>query len=139
MTRSDVVGAHKTTIYSSGGYTHVRYRNTCVVSFSPEYIILRTGGWYTATTKNRMNQAAEQFGLSYHVSQTDHTWHIAVGGCKRQSKQYRISNPDWQDMVYTFHEDGFDDILTIRRKDFTIVDQDQCAYGIPAISADQGE
>jgi len=37
---------------------------------------LNSGGWNTATTKLRMNQAAAQFSLGFHVRQRDGTWYV---------------------------------------------------------------
>lgn len=69
-----------TSIRTEGGYTHVRYHDTDVVSFNAEKIILRSGGWRTATTKTRINQAGNQFGLNIQVSQRDHEWFVAHNG-----------------------------------------------------------
>jgi hypothetical protein len=49
--------------------TQVWYHSTCVVEFDKDVIKLCTGGWRTATTKTRMNQASNQFGLGYSVYQ----------------------------------------------------------------------
>ena len=60
------------------GYTCVRYHQTDVVRFKDESIILNTGGWFTATTKVRMNQASNQFGLGFHVYQKSHEWFVRM-------------------------------------------------------------
>lgn len=69
------VGRHKTTVYNDGTHTCVKYHQTDVVKFNEKEIILDTGGWFTATTKKRMNQASNQFGLGYHVSQMNYGWY----------------------------------------------------------------
>lgn len=61
----------------ANGVTHVCYHSTDVVSFDSKQIMLRTGGWRTATTKARMNQAAVQFSLGYSVSQVKGEWFIS--------------------------------------------------------------
>lgn len=66
--RGDKLGTLSTSVRTEGGWTHVRYHSTDVVSFNASTIILRTGGWNTPTTRRRMNQAAKQFGLGYGVS-----------------------------------------------------------------------
>lgn len=43
-------------------------------------VILNTGGWKTATTKTRMNQFSNEYGLPFNVYQRDYTWYIAVPG-----------------------------------------------------------
>jgi len=58
--------------------TQVWYHTTCVVEWTNETIWLCTGGWFTATTKLRMNQAAHQFDLGFSVSQKDFSWHVTT-------------------------------------------------------------
>ena len=45
----------------------VTYHNTAIVKFNSYRIILNMGGYDTVTTRKKMNQAAEQFNLSYRV------------------------------------------------------------------------
>jgi hypothetical protein len=56
--------------------TRVRYHNTDVVCFTADRIVLDTGGWFTVTTKRRMNQAAKIYGLAFSVSQRKGKWYI---------------------------------------------------------------
>jgi len=70
------IGSHKTAIYHDGDYQVVQFHYTNVVKFNDYEIILNTGGWKTATTKRRMNQAAEQFGLDFRVYQKDFDWFV---------------------------------------------------------------
>jgi len=65
-----------TSVRSEDGWTHVRYHLTDVVSFKRDFVILRTGGWFTATTKLRMNQAANAFGLGFAVAQERGEWAV---------------------------------------------------------------
>jgi len=58
----------------------VRYHNTDVVVVKNGEVTLNTGGWKTVTTKRRMNQAANQFGLGYHVYQERHAWYVCWNG-----------------------------------------------------------
>ncbi len=68
MAQQHKVGAHKTRIYTDDtGYTCVLYHSTNVVKYNNDYIILNTGGYYSNTTKLRMNQASNQCGLGYRV------------------------------------------------------------------------
>ena len=60
--------------------TIIRYHNTDVVEFTASEIVLRTGGWKTVTTKLRMNQASNQFGLDYSVFQKNHEWFVSFKG-----------------------------------------------------------
>jgi hypothetical protein len=65
-------------VEGEGGFTVIRYHSTAVVQFDPYLVILQTGGWRTSTTKTRMNQAASQFKLGYHVNQIDGDWVVRV-------------------------------------------------------------
>jgi len=76
------VGSHKTYIRSSGQSIIVRYHNTDVVKFTPKTITLNTGGWKTNTTKTRMNQASNQYGLGFSVSQVKGVWYVSHKGKK---------------------------------------------------------
>ena len=57
-----------------------RLYSTTIVSLNADAIILRTGGWKTATTKARMNQIAKEFGMHFLVSQRDHDWYVLYNG-----------------------------------------------------------
>lgn len=73
--------------------TTVTYHNTAVVvvDWEKRRVILNSGGWRTPTTKLRMNQAANEFGLPYHVFQKDHNWFVKVdmgigcAGCRHNN------------------------------------------------------
>ena len=82
MGQQHTVGTHRTTISTETSHgmptTRITYCNTTVVAFSPKRVILNSGGWYTNTTKTRMNQASNQFGLGYRVFQKDFDWFIEL-------------------------------------------------------------
>lgn len=80
MSRQDRIGQHATTIATVDGVTIVTYHRTQVVRWiqGADTVILDHGGWMTLTTKTRMNQAANQFGLPYHVYQKDYEWYVTV-------------------------------------------------------------
>jgi len=71
---SDRVTGASTTTAEDGKWTRVTYHNTNVVCFTEKTIKLNTGGYATQTTKRRMNQAANQFGLNYEVIQRKGDW-----------------------------------------------------------------
>jgi hypothetical protein len=56
------------------------YHNTEVVHATPQTITLQTGGWFTATTKTRMNQASNQYDLGYEVFQKARLWYVNFKG-----------------------------------------------------------
>ena len=76
MGRVQKIGRRATRISNENGITRVRYHATNVVTFDDETIILDSGGWCTATTKARMNQTADQYGLGFHVYQEDWIWFV---------------------------------------------------------------
>lgn len=80
MSRHDTIGKVATHVWSDNvNGTFVRYHNTVVVEFTPEKIRLNSGGWRTATTKLRMNQTSNQFGLGFSVFQHKRRWYVDIG------------------------------------------------------------
>ena len=71
-----MIGTHKTEVFTENGVTYVKYHNTRVVAFSENAIILDTGGWFTPTTKTRMNQTSNAFGLGFQVYQKNYEWYV---------------------------------------------------------------
>lgn len=60
------------------GSIRVTYHATDIVTFWPDLVTLNTGGYRTVTTKRKMNQAANQFGLGYSVYQKDYNWFVCL-------------------------------------------------------------
>ena len=59
----------------------VTYHDTEIVKVEfGKQITLRSGGWETATTKRRMNQAAAEFDLDFQVWQELRKWYVAWKG-----------------------------------------------------------
>lgn len=80
MARTDQLGKTATVVFDSEGDKCVQYHATVVVRFNAERIVLNTGGYETATTKLRMNQASNQFGLGYIVYQESFQWFVEFKG-----------------------------------------------------------
>lgn len=77
MSRSDKIGKLATTITTDDkGNTVVTYHETSVVTFNDKEIILNTGGWFTNTTKERMNQVSNVFKLGFYVQQVKGVWEV---------------------------------------------------------------
>ena len=72
----NLIGTHKTSIYRNKDILIVKYWDTEIVIWDSTSIILNNGGYYTATTKRRMNQVSLQFGLGYNVFQKDYKWFV---------------------------------------------------------------
>jgi hypothetical protein len=83
MARTRQLGKTATSVRTENGVTSVRYRNTDVVKFDSKTITLNSGRWLTATTKTRMNQAANQFDLGFQVSQKDFLWTVRLANGKQ--------------------------------------------------------
>lgn len=80
MTQLTQVSKHNTTIFNDGLHTVIKYHYTDVVKFNHNEIILNSNGYQTYTTKARMNQASNQYGLGYQVYQRDYKWFVDYQG-----------------------------------------------------------
>lgn len=88
MTKYNQVGRVATTVAANDNDEMiVTYHSTQVVKWNEEQITLDSGGWHTATTKVRMNQAATQYGLRFQVYQARGSWYVYFAG-----KTYRFSD-----------------------------------------------
>ena len=76
MPQLSKISKNNTTIRNEGSETVVTLHWTDIVRVGPKKITLNSGGWQTATTKNRMNQVSNEWGLGYWVSQLDYTWYV---------------------------------------------------------------
>lgn len=72
------------------GKTRVVYYATAVVVFDRGEIVLNTGGWWTATTRLRMNQASREFGLEYLVFMKEGKWYVRYGEQDRPFDAERV-------------------------------------------------
>lgn len=72
-------------IYSNGAKA-IEHHNTDIVTFLPDGdIVLNSGGWYSKTTKERINDAIGQFG---HIVQRDFTWYYCPNGSESDKIPY---------------------------------------------------
>lgn len=79
MPRMDKLSSYRTTVSSNEARdVVVTYVATPIVTFNAESVTLRSGGYQTVTTKQKMNQAANQFGLGYSVYQHKGEWFVSV-------------------------------------------------------------
>lgn len=77
MSQQNKLGTGHTTVKTDkAGITTVTFWNTDIVMFDNKTITLTSGGYYTATTKTRMNQASNQFNLGYQVKQENYKWYV---------------------------------------------------------------
>jgi hypothetical protein len=76
-----VLSGYKTRVLADeDNVTRVFFHETPVVSFNERSIALNTGGWWTRTTKARMNQASQEFGLGFRVLQKQNKWLVEYQG-----------------------------------------------------------
>jgi len=75
---ADHVSGVATTIAEDGRWTVITYHKTPVVKFTEKIIKLNTGGYKSQTTKRRMNQASNQFGLGFEIIQRKGDWLVKV-------------------------------------------------------------
>ena len=71
---------YRTTVSNCDGATRVVFHRTTVVGFDSDTITLNSDGWQTVTTKRRMNQASEYYGLEFQVYQKDFIWYVLWKG-----------------------------------------------------------
>jgi hypothetical protein len=79
--KSATIRDYNTTISTnSDGATEVKFYDTIIVTvkFYPvgAHVTLRTGGFFTATTKVRMNETASDFGLKFSVYAEKKVWYV---------------------------------------------------------------
>ncbi len=79
MTQLEKLGKRNTTVIGdSMQYLSVTLHRTEVVKVLNGVVTLNSGGWKTDTTRNRMNQASNQFGLGYRVYQAKGVWYVLI-------------------------------------------------------------
>lgn len=76
MATQQKIGSHCTTVRQTAGVLSVVYHATEVVRAAADRITLDSGGYRTATTKTRMNQASNQYDLCFSVFQRGGTWFV---------------------------------------------------------------
>lgn len=62
------VSKNNTTIKHANGNMTVTLHSTDIVHVTPSQVVLDNGGWATATTRARMQQVSNEYGLGYGVS-----------------------------------------------------------------------
>lgn len=84
MTQTQKLSKYNTHVVHTVCSTVVWFHETPVVTISHwtdnRSITLDTGGWFTTTTKTRMNQASNQWKLGYYVYQDKHQWYVKYKG-----------------------------------------------------------
>ena len=76
MARNDRLSNYRTTLFNIDNFGGVRYVNTDIVTWKDNKVTLNTDGYETVTTKRKMNQASNQFGLRFDVYQDNFEWFV---------------------------------------------------------------
>lgn len=76
MSQTQKVGKQDTSVFGTHKDGVVTYYSIPVVVWSEDEITLDTGGWRTPTTRARMNQTSNQFGLGFKVYQKNYRWFV---------------------------------------------------------------
>ena len=76
MPSMNKLSSYRTTFETDGERGSVTYVNTRIVAWDGDNVTLNSGGWQTATTKRKMAQAANQFGLGFTVAQRNGEWFV---------------------------------------------------------------
>ena len=102
MSRSSIVGGHKTTVSrKADGSLPVTYHSTEVVKVALDgTVTLDTGGWRSNTTKLRMNQAAQQYGLGFGVFQKNFDWFVCFVNPAYDGSQSNYWLPDKNNLPF---------------------------------------
>lgn len=76
MPSNSRLSRYRTIVRQDATGLHVEYVRTRIVHAGPAGITLNSGGYRTVTTKRKMCQAANEFGLDYSVFQKNHEWFV---------------------------------------------------------------
>lgn len=92
MSYGNILGQHYTTYKDNNkGFVRVTYHQTDVVKTTSKTITLDTGGYFTATTKKRMNQASLMWGLGYTVYAKAGKWFVDYLDTKLEFKGKKLT------------------------------------------------
>ncbi len=80
MPRMSKLSHYKTLWAVEGDVGSVMYVETLIAAWNEHGIRLDSGKWRTVTTKRKMNQASNQFGLGYQVFQRKGEWFVTWKG-----------------------------------------------------------
>ena len=88
-----IIGKTATKVYADGTKFKVRYHNTevFILDLKNNTITLDTGGWFTVTTKRRMNEAARAFGIQLTVFQQSKKWYAVHAGVAHEFLENSIT------------------------------------------------
>lgn len=80
MSQTQRICKNNTKVVRNGNDIRVTLHSTDVVTIVNGRVTLNSGGWWTSTTKTRINQTANELGLNFGVYQKAGHWFVTVGG-----------------------------------------------------------
>lgn len=86
------LSTYRTAIIDNPNELIVRYIATDIVRADATHVWLNSGGWRTVTTKRKMVQASNQFGLGFTVHQRKGEWFVTRLG--RSPEGYPSAAPE---------------------------------------------
>lgn len=101
MARYNRLSTYRTTWEHDATRGSVIYVNTRIVAWDGEHVTLNSGGWQTVTTKRKMNQAANQFGLRFCVYQRNFEWFVDI---KNPAYVPGGASPYWRGLAIPYRD-----------------------------------
>ena len=109
MARNDKLSTYRTTWEHDATRGSVTYIHTRIVAWEGDNVTLNSGSWQTITTKRKMNQAANQFGLRFYVYQKRGEWFVDI---KNPAYTPGGDAPYWQGLAIPFRDGMTFDMYT---------------------------
>lgn len=104
MAQQHKVGRHATKITSNKNFVAVKYHKTRVFEWDKALglVTLDSGGWDTVTTKNRINQALNQFlpKVDAYVYQENWQWYLRYNSHVYEFRDKMMINLITEEVVY---------------------------------------
>ncbi len=72
------IGKYRTKVTRDAQKLTVRLFSTDIVQVNGNHVKLNQAHWHTQTTKNRINQTANQFSLGFYIYSHRGEWRVAV-------------------------------------------------------------
>jgi hypothetical protein len=79
MGQTQRISKNNTKVVKTDDLVTVQLHATIVVAFNPTTKVTRldSNNWRTTTTKTRMNQTSNEYGLGWSVFQKNHKWFVS--------------------------------------------------------------
>lgn len=78
MTHADLrISKYKTKVRGDKGRGWVKYHDTIIARWNPDYLLIDTGGWFTRTTADRVSRVLWHLGVCGCMSRCDWIWAVA--------------------------------------------------------------